>query len=296
MNEMKEFQERGVQIAQQVREVDRHAELGWLLLPKSVDFVQNAWFPTASHGFYKKAAFTLAEVLITLGIIGVVAAMTLPSLIQNYQKKALATQTQKFYSMMSQAVKQYMADYGVDDLRNTPLADDNYEESESPEAIASIRNFVTKYLKVVKECNPNDEDDNNCFAPVYRLWDNSIPDGENRDNFTTQVGYGQKRDYVLADGSVIRIFYAYPIELFVDVNGKKGPNRVGYDLWAMSIFYDGVIDESYVGPECRKEDNCFFMEDGSPSKVREGRFEDCKDGAYGGCFGHLLNNNFKFDY
>ena len=150
---------------------------------------------------------------------------------------------------MSQAVKQYMADYGVDDLRNTPLADDNYEEPYSPEAIASIRDFVTKYLKVVKECNPNDEDDNNCFAPVYRNWDNSMPDEE--DNFTTGVNWVQKRDYVLADGSVIRIFYNIPIELYVDVNGKKGPNRVGYDLWNMDIFYDGVIDEGTVGPECR---------------------------------------------
>ena len=301
MNEMKEFQERGVQIAQQVREADRHAELGWLLLPKSVDFVQNAWFPTASHGFYKKVAFTLAEVLITLGIIGVVAAMTLPSLIQNYQKKALATQTQKFYSMMSQAVKQYMADYGVDDLRNTPLATDNYEDDESPEAIASIRDFVTKYLKVVKECNPSEEDDNNCFAPVYRNWDNSIPDDENTWNFTTGTAWSYRRDYVLADGSVIRIGYYTPIELYVDVNGKKGPNRVGYDLWAMNIFYDGVIDESGVGPECRGRadynEDYLKCEQTSAQEKREYKFEDvCKEGNYGGCFGHFLENGFKFDY
>ena len=241
-----------------------------------------------------KAAFTLAEVLITLGIIGVVAAMTLPSLIQNYQKKALATQTQKFYSMMSQAVKQYMADYGVDDLRNTPLAVDNYESLDSPEAIASLRDFATKYLKVVKECNPSDENDNNCFAPVYRNWDNSIQDEAY--NFTD--GWYAPLDYVLADGSVIRIRYNGPIELYVDVNGKKGPNRIGYDLWDMSIFYDGVIDESYVGPECRKDGDCEVWGD-TPSKIREARFEACEygwSGPYGSCFGHLLNNNFKFDY
>ena len=279
MNEMKEFQEREVQIAQQVREANRHAEL-----------------VSASHGLYKKVAFTLAEVLITLGIIGVVAAMTLPSLIQNYQKKALATQTQKFYSTMSQAVKQYMADYGVDDLRNTPLAWDNYDDdSKLPEAIASIRDFATKYLKVVKECNPSDENDNNCFAPVYRLWDNSIPD--ERHNFTTRVGWNDTRDYVLADGSVIRIKYAVgPIELYVDVNGKKGPNRVGYDLWSMDIFCDGVIDEGMVTPECRKEGDCVYYGD-TPSEIRENKFEDvCKNGDYGGCFGHLLENGFKFDY
>ncbi len=241
-----------------------------------------------------KAAFTLAEVLITLGIIGVVAAMTLPSLIQNYQKKALATQTQKFYSTMSQAVKQYMADYGVDDLRNTPLAGDNYDDdSKLPEAIASIRDFATKYLKVVKECNPSDENDNNCFAPVYRLWDNSIPDGENTWNFTTGAAWSYRRDYVLADGSVIRIGYWGPIELFVDVNGKKGPNRVGYDLWNMDIFYDGVIDESNVGPGCRGGDKSLCE---TPQEKRERQFEGCKAGTYGGCFGHLLNNNFKFDY
>ena len=203
---------------------------------------------------------------------------------------------------MSQAVKQYMADYGVDDLRNTPLARDNYEDKYSPEAIASIRDFVTKYLKVVKECNPSAEGDNNCFAPVYRLWNNSIPDGENTWNFTTETIYDEMRDYVLADGSIIRIGYwgnkesPGPIDLFVDVNGKKGPNRVGYDLWSMSIFYDGVIDEGTVTPECRKNGDCSGWGH-TPAEVRENQFENCKFSTiYGGCFGHFLENGFKFDY
>ena len=46
----------------------------------------------------KKAAFTLAEVLITLGIIGIVAAMTIPTLVSNYQKKVLKTQFTKKYA------------------------------------------------------------------------------------------------------------------------------------------------------------------------------------------------------
>ena len=70
----------------------------------------------------------------------------------------------------------------------------------------------------------------------------------------------------------------------------------------MSIFYDGVIDESHVGPECRgRIDPEYTMDDykceqKSAQEKREYRFDDCKDGNYGGCFGHLLNNNFKFDY
>ncbi|MDR1327413.1 MAG: type II secretion system GspH family protein [Heliobacteriaceae bacterium] len=51
----------------------------------------------------KKHAFTLAEVLITLGIIGVVAALTMPSLIGNYQKNVVTTRMKKFYSMINQA-------------------------------------------------------------------------------------------------------------------------------------------------------------------------------------------------
>lgn len=53
----------------------------------------------------KKSGFTLAEVLITLGIIGVVAALTLPALVANYRKNVTVTRMQKFYSVMNQAVR-----------------------------------------------------------------------------------------------------------------------------------------------------------------------------------------------
>ena len=53
----------------------------------------------------KKNAFTLAEVLITLGIIGVVAAMTMPVLVSNYKKHEVVTKLKKFHSVMNQALK-----------------------------------------------------------------------------------------------------------------------------------------------------------------------------------------------
>lgn len=53
----------------------------------------------------RKCAFTLAEVLITLGIIGVVAAMTLPALINNYKKAQTVSQLKASYSILSQAIK-----------------------------------------------------------------------------------------------------------------------------------------------------------------------------------------------
>lgn len=59
-----------------------------------------------------KSSFTLAEILITLGIIGVVAALTLPNLISNYNKHVIETRLEKFYSIMNQAIKMAEVQYG----------------------------------------------------------------------------------------------------------------------------------------------------------------------------------------
>jgi len=52
----------------------------------------------------RKFAFTLAEVLITIGVIGIIAAMTLPSLIEQHEKKVTAAKLKKFYTVMQQAI------------------------------------------------------------------------------------------------------------------------------------------------------------------------------------------------
>lgn len=61
------------------------------------------------------SAFTLAEVLITLGIIGVVAALTIPTLVSNYKKNVIITRMQKFYSTMNQALRESVIDNGTTD-------------------------------------------------------------------------------------------------------------------------------------------------------------------------------------
>ena len=58
----------------------------------------------------KKLGFTLAEILITLGIIGVVAAVTIPMLISNYKKRSTETQLKKAYSLLVNASRQAIAD------------------------------------------------------------------------------------------------------------------------------------------------------------------------------------------
>ena len=62
-----------------------------------------------NHGL-RSAAFTLAEVLVTLGIIGVVSAMTVPTLMQNYQRQSYVTQLHKVYNELTQAFLQFKND------------------------------------------------------------------------------------------------------------------------------------------------------------------------------------------
>ncbi len=62
--------------------------------------------------FKRFNAFTLAEVLITLGVIGVVAAVTMPTLIKNYQKHVVVTKLKRIYSLVNQAVEANKAEYG----------------------------------------------------------------------------------------------------------------------------------------------------------------------------------------
>ena len=87
----------------------------------------------------KNRAFTLAEVLITIGIIGVVAAMTLPSLINNSQKKELEAGLKKNYSVIQQALMMYQAQNG-EKLQGNVLA--KHE----------LKPIIIKYFDVLIDC------------------------------------------------------------------------------------------------------------------------------------------------
>ena len=97
-----------------------------------------------------KSGFTLAEVLITLGIIGVVAAMTLPTVIKKYRRQVVATKLEKFYSIMNQAIKSSIAEYG-----EIPLENQFGTESNNSAYITEwYKTYITKYIKLLKEEGP----------------------------------------------------------------------------------------------------------------------------------------------
>ena len=89
--------------------------------------------------FGKKNAFTLAEVLITLGIIGVVAALTIPTLMSSIQNRQLEVGLKNAYSTLTQALKMYEQDNGY------PLTSSNVGQNQ-------LKPILMKYIKNVEFC------------------------------------------------------------------------------------------------------------------------------------------------
>ena len=216
----------------------------------------------------RKIAFTLAEVLVTLGIIGVVSAMTVPSLMQNHQRKTYVTQLHKVYNELSQAALQYMTDKNAINLTEAGLIDGN-----------AIDAFMKKYFKIVQDCNTDTAD---CIATDYKKMD-----GTSSKPFTDDEKYDFKH-YILANGSLISLgaVSTYQIQIHLDINGKKGPNILGRDTFALNLFSNGVIDDDCAQAPCSTD-------------VREDNFEKyciSSTTSWWGCFGKILNDNWEMTY
>lgn len=103
----------------------------------------------------KNRAFTLAEVLITLGIIGIVAAMTLPTLIQKHRNNVVETRLKKFYSVMNQAILMAEKDYGdkkiwYQDLQGVDLDEDGKPIAGSSEQEKWFKKYIAPYIKITE--------------------------------------------------------------------------------------------------------------------------------------------------
>ncbi len=210
----------------------------------------------------KKNAFTLAEVLITLGIIGVVAAITLPLLVQNYQKMVLKNQFKTAYSIAQNAYKMAEAQlgfapqcyYSYDWIGGPCIKYENglcveYGEAVNPTNQSSdcsvLREQLKKTYKVVKVCEKNAFRDG-CI-PAYKGLDtvymDKNPDAGESDINSSMSGCtgfsetnirNKTRVWNLADGIII-IWYSDRL-FALDVNGMKLPNKWGYDIFSFMVY------------------------------------------------------------
>ena len=188
---------------------------------------------TSPFSLNRKVAFTLAEVLITLGIIGIVAAMTLPSLINEYKKKEVETRLAHTYSTMTQAFKLAEADNGESQYWTKNIAG-----SSNISDMSIVDDFLTAY-----------------FIP-YLNFNTKIEtiDGYGLKKFGYDIrcfnGYQMNKMRITRLNNGVILFWGMfigrqgicALHIVLDINGTKGPNRIGSDLFDMTYsLYDGEL-------------------------------------------------------
>lgn len=180
---------------------------------------------------YPKFGFTLAEVLITLGIIGIVAAMTMPALIGKYRNYVLKNQFKRTFAILQTGLMKAVYDNGGDiDCKYY----NNSEYGFGEVCRQFYLNNFFKALNAVKICTGSAYA-NGC-VPEYGV--NVLTGGNAGCSGYNLTGSGMAA--VLSDGSIIiPYFYTRPLFIF-DTNGKKGPNLPGYDVFSVKISQYGT--------------------------------------------------------
>lgn len=247
-----------------------------------------------------KKGFTLAEVLITLGIVGVVAALTIPNAVGNYQKKMWVTQLQKAYNQIATAANNYMTDNGISRLNEL--------------GSFNIRQFFDKYFTISGYCE-NDNIDK-CLAPIYYSLDgtenynvtelmkfaiNDFGQYDGKDDELSEALDKPVNKFLCANVNTGATICLTPMGtqkgctdgidgchhmhsvVVVDVNGKSGPNIKGRDYFQFDLYSDGKIGNNHsiiynkmdLAAECTNRN------------VK----------GYGNtCFTKIINDGWKMDY
>ena len=205
------------------------------------NLIETVHSPLTTHHSLRKVAFTLAEVLITIGIIGVVAALTLPTIIQNYQKQVTINKLKKAYSVLGQIAQNYT----INNEKEGISILDKYDYT------SGKKFFETYWLSQFKSAQ---------VFPEWKVYD--LNNGQNRYMYLNKtlmvssivtgyiVGYvffqagngetffinmqgtrsdkeGNSEKYILKNQPV-----------YIDINGLKQPNTLGKDVFLIYVNFE----------------------------------------------------------
>ena len=243
----------------------------------------------------ERAAFTLAEVLITLGIIGVVAAMTIPTLVADYQERSFNSSATVFERKLGEALK----------IMNSQMTLAGHESTES------FVDELSKHFKITKVCENNDL--MSCFEEeVFWGSGTATPEAVDMNVIKTSKNFGQNEwqqtnvvGVQFANGTTALIAYnkdaaqdpysnqivtlsgssngkngsvslgTTALAVLYDTNGAKSPNQSAKDLRSINV--------SKLGSSCFAEANgvCLAMAPQKPTSVTKAECEQLKADGYG---------------
>ena len=194
--------------------------------------IVNKFCLSAYNSLFSKLAFTLAETLVVMGIIGVVAALTIPNLNQSTGNKEKVAKLQKIYANLDDAFGRAVATYG-----SIPKWFVNLGQDDSADIVTANR--IGDFLKINKTCA---ESESGCFASgLYKAGPGN-------------TGIGFQKAYLLADGTAVD-FFIYDTTctstngqisdacgtITVDIDGPKGVSSYGIDTFMFEISKSGIF-------------------------------------------------------
>ncbi len=178
-----------------------------------------------------KKGFTLAEVLITLAIIGVVAALTIPNVVKNYQKTRTVTKLKKAYSVMNQAHRMAEVDNGPYETWAIEMSESSYYQK-----------YLNPYFKAKSLCSCSGASNNYCSykESAWKRIDGSATSTSicagGTFITTDNIVYAYRASSTNAEGNPV----VYT-NVFVDINGPQQPNRIGKDVFVFRRDKKGII-------------------------------------------------------
>ena len=280
----------------------------------------------------KKIGFTLAEVLITLGIIGVVAALTAPALVMSSRNQANAAKLSVAVSNLENALQNMLVTENVDTLfqtrawqnaGNRPAFAGNIGQhmringyrgiaGEQSEAEAGGGNLVRQYYgannlpsrmtadgaKDMTEAAPNDVTNTMGRAPQGNAGVNHIIEAKNGVVyfFTPNVNVNPtqaEKDNIIAQGGAL---FNEAADVYIDVNGQSAPNTLGRDIFAFYLGDDGIM-YPIGGLDVSILDNHGNTDMWNTAGADSNR--NCRDGSINqgyGCTARVIAEGYQMNY
>ncbi len=217
-----------------------------------------------------KKAFTLAEVLVTLGIIGVISALIIPAIVQNYRYKLYSTQFKKTVGQLVDAANSVMSEEETNDFYQTTAGVQKASPSTNfPKGKGPIF-FLDNYFRVArKNCNTGGE--SGCLAGSYHSLS-----GADAGSISANVYCNQ-----LVSGATVCMEHNnsnHITTVFFDTNGSEAPNTTGLDLFVVDYRSDGSLRD--------------WSDDASKCNTKSASYGSPADYAIG-CYTKVIANNWQ---
>lgn len=178
-----------------------------------------------------KKGFTLAEVLITLSIIGVIAMLTVPSIMKNYRYKTYSASLKKVYSQLTDAVQAIMNDEMTTEFHKTTAG---VKSSDTAGEEKGAYYFLHNYFKVAASCD--NSLNTQCLGASYKSFSGADAGPVFGESCIRTTNGATICMTLNPDNGITSVF--------IDVNGPSDPNITGLDAFVANISgVDGSVTD-----------------------------------------------------